>query len=304
MSGGVHAAMILCAGLGTRLRPLTDERAKPMVPVGDRPALAHVVERVRLAVPARIVVNVHHRPEDVRAWAEPEGIAVSHERELLGTAGGVTRASVLLGSGDVLVWNGDILSALDPRQLVAAHAAAKTAKGARADADAVVRATLAVHARAAGQGNVGFAADGRIVRLRGESVGADAGAETRGGDFLGIHVIGEELRALLPERGCLVGDVYLPALRRGERLQAFVTEAPFVDVGSIAEYLAANAQWLRSRGLSSWAHPTATVNGTIDGSVVGAGAVVDASAVESVVWPDAHVHSACNRAVVTPLTVA
>jgi mannose-1-phosphate guanylyltransferase len=296
--GGVHAAMILCAGLGTRLRPLTDERAKPMVPVGDRPALAHVVERVRLAVPARIVVNVHHRPEDVRTWAEPEGIAVSHERELLGTAGGVTRASVLLGSGDVLVWNGDILSELDPRQLVAAHASS------RAEADAAARATLAVHARAAGQGNVGFGADGRIVRLRAESVGGDAGAETRGGDFLGIHVIGEELRGLLPERGCLVGDVYLPALRRGERLQAFVTEAPFVDVGSIAQYLAANAQWLRSRGLTSWADPTATVNAAIDGSVVGAGAVVDAAVLASVVWPGAHVHSACNEAVVTPLAVA
>jgi len=295
MSGarGVPAAMVLCAGLGTRLRPLTDERAKPMVPIGDRPALAHVVARVRLAVATRIVVNVHHRPEDVRAWAEPEEIAVSHERELLGTAGGVARASVLLGEGDVLVWNGDILSELDPRELVAAHARASDPGGASG-----TRATLAVHPRPAGEGNVGFGDDGRIVRLRSESFGA----ETHGGYFLGIHVLGEALRALLPERGCLVGDVYLPALRRGERLDAYLTEAPFVDVGSIAEYLAANAHWLSSRGLTSWAHPTATVNASIDGSVVGAGAVVDAPALASVVWPGAHVHSACNGAVVTPLT--
>jgi mannose-1-phosphate guanylyltransferase len=256
------------------------------------------------------VVNVHHRPDDVRAWAEPEEIAVSHERELLGTAGGMTRANVLLGSGDVLVWNGDILSELDPRDIVAAHAAADaaahSAESAKPPADAAVRATLAVHARAAGEGNVGFGADGRIVRLRAESVvaGRNATAETRGGDFLGIHVIGEELRALLPERGCLVGDVYLPALRRGERLQAFVTQAPFIDVGSIDQYLAANAQWLRSRGLTSWAHPTATVNAAIDGTVVGAGAVVDAPAVASVVWPGARVHSACNNTVFTQLGVA
>lgn len=289
-AGGVNAAMVLCAGLGTRLRPLTDERAKPMVPVGDRPALAHVVARVRLAVGSRIVVNVHHRPEDVRAWAEPEEIAVSHERELLGTAGGVARAGVLLGGGDVLVWNGDILSELDPRELVSAHA--------RARDPGTGRATLAVHARPAGEGNVGFGDDGRVVRLRSESFGA----ETHGGYFLGIHVLGEALRALLPERGCLVGDVYLPALRRGERLDAWVTEAPFVDVGSIAQYLAANAHWLSSRGLGSWAHPTATVSASIDGSVVGAGAVVDAPALASVVWPGAHVHSTCNRAVVTPLT--
>ena len=286
-----RAAMVLCAGLGTRLRPLTDERAKPMVPVGDRPALAHVVARVRLAVPSRIVVNVHHRPEDVLAWAEPEHIAVSHERELLGTAGGVARASVLLGEGDVLVWNGDILTELDPRDLVAAHERAS-------EADATL-ATLAVRQRPAGEGNVGFTEDGRIVRLRRESFGVEA----HGGEFLGIHVVGEALRALLPEQGCLVGDVYLPALRRGERLDAHVTTAPFVDVGSIAQYLAANAHWLAARGLTSWAHPTATVNASIEGSVVGEGAIVDAPALASVVWPGAHVQSACNRAVVTPQSI-
>jgi len=282
-----RAAMVLCAGLGTRLRPLTDERAKPMVPVGDRPALAHVVARVRLAVPSRIVVNVHHRPEDVLAWAEPERIAVSHERELLGTAGGVARASVLLGEGDVLVWNGDILTELDPRDLVAAHEQASAAHA--------TLATLAVRERPAGEGNVGFTEEGRIVRLRRESFGVEA----HGGEFLGIHVLGEALRALLPEQGCLVADVYLPALRRGERLDAYVTAAPFIDVGSIAQYLAANAQWLAAHGLTSWAHPTATVNASIEGSVIGEGATVDAPAIASVVWPDAHVQSACNCAVVT-----
>ena len=283
---GVQGAMVLCAGLGTRLRPLSDEIAKPMVPVGDLPAVAHVIARVRLATPARIVVNVHHRPDDVRAWAESEHIAVSHEPELLGTAGGVAGAAALLGAGDVLVWNGDILSDLDPRELVAAAGAS--------------RATLAVHARPAGQGNVGFRSDGRIVRLRASSFGP----EDHGGDFLGIHVIGEALRALLPEKGCLVGDVYIPALARGDLLRAYVTTASFVDIGSIAQYLAANAEWLRGRGSSSWAHPSAVINAPIDGSVIGAGAVVDAPALASVVWPGAHVQNACNAAVVTKLCVA
>lgn len=284
-AGRVDAAMVLCAGLGTRLRPLTDEMAKPMVPVGDRPAVAHVVAQVRLAgvSPARIVVNVHHRPADVRVWAEVEQIAVSHEPELLGTAGGVAAAASLLGPGAVLVWNGDILSDLDPREL-------------RVESAAASLATLAVHARPAGEGNVGFAADGRIVRLRNSSFGR----EDHGGDFLGIHVLGEALRARLPERGCLVGDVYIPALARGERLQVHVTMASFFDIGSVAQYLAANADWLRSRGLGSWAHPSAVVNAPIDGSIVGAGAVVDAPARRSVVWPAAHVQSACDASVVTP----
>jgi mannose-1-phosphate guanylyltransferase len=295
-AGSVQAAMVLCAGLGTRLRPLTDELAKPMVPVGDLPAVAHVIARVRLAGPSRIVVNVHHRPDDVRAWAEHEHIAVSHERDLLGTAGGVAHASSLLGSGDVLVWNGDILSDLDPRELTAAHAEAGRASR---DDDAPSVATLAVHARAAGEGNVGLEAGGRIVRLRSSSFGAEA----RGGDFLGIHIVGEALRAHLPDQGCLVGDVYIPALARGDRLAAHVTTASFADIGSLREYLAANVAWLAARNLSSWSHPTAVVNAPIDGSVVGAGARIDAPALSSVVWPDAHVQSACDRAVVTRASI-
>jgi mannose-1-phosphate guanylyltransferase len=282
--------MVLCAGLGTRLRPLTDELAKPMVPVGDRPAVAHVIARVRASGAARIVVNVHHRPGDVLAWAEGEHIAVSSERELLGTAGGLARARVLLGGGVVLVWNGDILSELVALELVAAHGAGERG---------LAGATLAVRPREAGEGNVGIDADGRVVRLRSESFGL----EVRGGDFLGIHVIGQPLRDQLPERGCLVGDVYIPALRRGELLRAHWTEAPFIDVGSLAQYLAANAAWLAVRGLSSWSHPTATVNASIEGSVVGAGATIDAATTNSVVWPGAHVRGACNGAVVTPLSI-
>lgn len=290
MSGGrnVNAAMVLCAGLGTRLRPLTDELAKPMVPVGDLPALAHVIARVRLAVATRVVVNVHHRPDDVRAYAAEERISVSEETELLGTAGGVERAASLLGEGSVLVWNGDILSDFDPRELVAVHESASTS------------ATLVVKERPAGEGNVGLAEDGRIVRLRRESFAP----ESRGGDFLGIHAIGAPLRAALPSKGCLVGDVYLPALRRGEHLGTHTTSASFTDVGSITAYLAANAAWLATRSLAFWSHPTAIVNAPAFGSVIGAGAVVDAPALESVVWPNSHVQSACSRVVVTPLAIA
>jgi len=304
-----RAAMVLCAGLGTRLRPLTDERAKPMVPIGDRPALAHVIERVRLAAPNRVVVNVHHRPEDVRTWADEQGIRVSDERELLGTAGGLEGARELLGDGDVLVWNGDILSELDPRELFAAHEgveggaaagvagglAARAASGDGVAARAAVGATLAVVARPAGEGNVGISAEGAIVRLRGERFGEEA----QGGAFVGIHVVGAALRRRLPARGCLVGDVYLPALRRGERLRAHVVATPFVDVGSLAEYLAANRTWLAARGVASWAAPTAEVHASIEGSVVGADARVLAPAVRSVIWPGAVVERPVTAAVVT-----
>lgn len=280
----VRAAMVLCAGLGTRLRPMTEWVAKPMVPIGDAPAVAHVVRQVRLAT-SRVVVNVHHRPEDVAAWARREGVQVSHEPELLGTAGGVQRAAALLGEGAVLVWNGDIVSPFDPRALAAAHVASAPL------------ATLAVRARPRGEGNVGLDAAGRVVRLRKETF-AD---EASGGEFLGIHVLGPELRQRLPRIGCLVGDVYLPALGRGGVLRALVTDTVFHDVGTIAEYLSANRAWLGER--ASWSDEAAVVRAAIDGSIVGARARVEAPALRCVVWPDAYVNEPLEDAITTPFGV-
>jgi mannose-1-phosphate guanylyltransferase len=280
--------MILCAGLGTRLRPLTDERAKPIVPVGDRAALAHVLDRVRGA--PRLVVNVHHRPDDVRAFARAHGLAVSEEVDLLGTAGGVAKARALLGSGDVLVWNGDILCDLDVAELVAAHA------GGGAEA------TLVVRPREAGSGNVGLDEAGRVVRLRKETT---APGEVRGGEFLGVHVLGAALRRTLPDEGCLVGDVYLPAMRRGAVLRALCTGLAFWDVGTLASYLAANLGWLGARG--SWRAPDAALSSgaRLERSVVGAGARVEGEgAVERcVVWPGATARAPIADAIVTPAQV-
>jgi mannose-1-phosphate guanylyltransferase len=275
----VRAAMVLCAGLGTRLRPLTEWCAKPLVPVGDRPAVAHVVERLA-AFPVR-VLNVHHRPDDLVHWANAHGVAVSSEIDLLGTAGGVAKARALLGEGDVLVWNGDILCELDVEALLAAHRS---------------EATLAVVARAKGEGNVGLDDEGRIVRLRKERFGE----ETRGADFMGIHVIGAALRARLPEKGCLVGDVYIPALARGARIEAHVVDVAFSDIGSIAEYVAANRAWLARRGVSEWSADDARVDAAIEGSIVGAGARIEAPARRCIVWPGAVVRGAIEDAIVTP----
>src|SRR5260370_35664639 len=97
--------MVLAAGLGTRLLPLTENCAKPLVPVGDRPMLAHVFERLSTAGVSRIVVNAHHRLDEVRAFVRSRpGVSVSEERELLGTAGGAAHASELLVKADVTVW--------------------------------------------------------------------------------------------------------------------------------------------------------------------------------------------------------
>jgi mannose-1-phosphate guanylyltransferase len=282
--------MILGAGLGTRLRPLTDELPKPLVPVGDRPAVAHVAAQLASAGMDAAVINAHHLAAaftPARLASLPLRVQVIVEDEILGTAGGVANAAPLLVEGEVLIWNADILAGVDAGALFAAHAAASA------------EATLAIAPRSAGEGTVGIGQDGRVVRLRGQRFGEEAA----GGDFLGVHVLSAALRKALPRAGCLVGDVYLPALRRGARIATFASAGAWDDVGSVADYLAANARWLARMGVDAWVGEGAQVSPgvTITGSVIGAGAVVtgEGAVTGSVIWPGARAEAPLHRTVVT-----
>lgn len=281
--------MVLAAGMGARLRPLSDLVAKPLLTVGDRCALAHVLDRLALGRVDRIVVNAHHRAGDVRAFVEGCGraIAVSEEEGLLGTAGGVARAAALLGPGDVFVWNADVIADIDLDALSGFHA-----EGAAA-------ATLVVQAAEKGRGPVGVGVRGSIVRLRTERFGE----EISGGEFVGISVIGERLRQRLPERGCLVGDAFLPALRAGATLRAFPYSSTFYDIGTVDRYLAANLGWLAARGLDHWADGGAQVapGVRLDRSILGRGSAALGLGPISccVVLPGARVTAPLAESVVT-----
>jgi mannose-1-phosphate guanylyltransferase len=277
--------MVLAAGLGTRLRPLTDRCAKPLVPVGDHPALDHVLDRLRAAGATRLVVNAHHALEPMRAFAAARpDVSLSIEDQLLGTAGGIARAASLLGGGDVLVWNGDILADIDVGALVASRGG---------------EATLVVQPLARGEGSVGVDAEGHVVRLRREKFGVEA----RGGEFLGVHVLGAALRTVLPEQGGLIEDLYVPALARGAKISAVWHEGPWHDIGTIERYVEANVAWLEERGLSSWTGPGARVDAGIalDRSVVGEGARVSGRGTLAgcVVWPGASAEAPLEGVVVT-----
>jgi mannose-1-phosphate guanylyltransferase len=283
--------MILAAGLGTRLRPLTDERPKPLVPVGDRPAVAHVAAELARAGVEDAVLNTHHLAGAFSAEilaALPLRLTVVHEPSILGTGGGVAHAAPHLGDGDVVVWNGDILAELDLRAMIALHHASGAA------------ATLAVAPRADERGTVGLDDAGSIARLRGQRFGD----EHASADFLGIYVLSAAFRARLPSPGCLIGDGVLPALREGARIATFAMPAAWDDVGNLASYLAANARWLGRTGRESFVAEGARVaeGVALRGCVVGAGAEVRGEGLleRVVVWPGAIAEAPLADAVVTP----
>ena len=116
-------AMVLAAGLGTRLRPLTFELPKPMVPVLDRPVMAHIVDLLDRHGCEQVIANLHYFPDTIRGYFG-DRIVYREEPELLGTAGGVRNCADFLADGTFLIISGDALTDIDLDAFVARHRAA------------------------------------------------------------------------------------------------------------------------------------------------------------------------------------
>jgi mannose-1-phosphate guanylyltransferase len=115
-------AMVLAAGLGTRLRPLTYEITKPMVPVLDRPVMAHILDLLERHGFEEVIANLHYFPDSIRAYFGEQGVlSYRYEEELLGTAGGVRACAEFFGEEPFLVISGDAITDIDLTALAARH---------------------------------------------------------------------------------------------------------------------------------------------------------------------------------------
>jgi mannose-1-phosphate guanylyltransferase len=284
----VSSAIILCAGFGTRLRPLTDELPKPLVPVGDRSILEHALASLLAAGVSELVINAHHLAE--RFEGALAGMAAKVqlvvEPAIRGTAGGVAGARRYLSSAPVLVWNGDILVAPPIDQLLMGTEASSFCLG--------------VAPRPLGEGTVGLGADGRVVRLRGERFGLELG----GGDYVGVLAIGAGALGSLPEFGCLVGDAALPLLRAGGTVRSAAVTTPWTDAGDAHSLLGANLAWLGARGLNSFRASDSEVSPGVElrQALVGSGARVEGRGLleRCVVCPGARAVAPLRDAIVAP----
>jgi mannose-1-phosphate guanylyltransferase len=113
-------AMVLAAGLGTRLRPLTYEITKPMVPVLDRPVMAHILDLLDRHGCDEVIANLHYFPDTIREHFG-ERLSYRFEAELLGTAGGVRACADFFGDEPFLVISGDALTDIDLTAFIARH---------------------------------------------------------------------------------------------------------------------------------------------------------------------------------------
>lgn len=228
-------AMILAAGLGTRLRPLTNEVPKALVEVAGVPMLERVARRLVEAGADRLVINVHHHAEQVERFVEERdgfGVAVAISREEgdspLETGGGLLHAEPLFRKdGPFLLHNVDIVTDVDLRGLHASHL----------EHDPLV--TLAVDDRDTTRpllfdddGLFGWA-DRRPGKEAEERIREPVGDVQEWG-FAGIHVLSPEIFGLLTERGkfSIVGP-YLRLAAEGYRIRPHdVSGALWLEVGT------------------------------------------------------------------------
>jgi NDP-sugar pyrophosphorylase family protein len=246
-------AVVLAAGLGTRLRPLTDVLPKALVPVGNVPLLDRALHRLSAAGfsgPGHVAVNAHHMADKV-AGLVGDRAHLSYEPVPLASAGALGLLKRWIDRRAVLVLNADAYVAAPPGDL---------------------RALLDDW-------------DGRTVRMLGRH--ADDGHPPFGGlSFAGASLIpAGDARVLTAEYTHLVLTTWRPAERSG-RLEAIPLTGTYIDCGSPGSYLEANLHAAHGQNLVA---PEAVVTGAAHESVIGTGCRVDGVVRRCVLWPAAHV---------------
>jgi mannose-1-phosphate guanylyltransferase len=226
-------AMILAAGFGTRLRPLTHTVPKPMVPVLNRPLLERTIELLRSANILDIVVNVHHLPEQVIAhFGDGSKFGVnlhfSREEKILGTAGGIKAVQGFLDGGAFLAINSDIIVDIDLNRVLEFHRERGSCL------------TLVVREDDSPKqyDPIEIQEDGRIVHFVGAS-SMNVPDATRRVMFTGIQVMEPEIFSRIPE-GQFCGttrDVFPEMVQEGLPVFGYLHQDYWIDMGNRAQYL-------------------------------------------------------------------
>jgi NDP-sugar pyrophosphorylase family protein len=232
-------AMVLAAGLGTRLRPLTNDRPKALVEVGGHTLLEITLSRLRSFGIREVIVNVHHFADRMVDCLKANNnfgmcVEVSHEEVLLDTGGGLKKAAWFFQQNSAdepfILHNVDVISTIDLRRMVQFHK------------ESQALTTLAVQERATSRYLL-FDSDGTLC---GRSAGQDGSAELvrsttqpKALAFCGIHVISPRLLSKITEEGVFsIIPLYLRLGAEGEKIVSFrADEYHWRDLGK-AEHIA------------------------------------------------------------------
>ena len=282
--------MILAAGYGTRLWPLTIDRAKPAIPFMGRPLVGYVAEYLARYGFKEIVVNLHHRPESVRdALGDGSRFGVRfdyiEEPTILGTGGALDNARELLEADAFVVVNGKIATDINLEEALRTH------KRTGALATLVLRENReqerysTVHVR-----------DGLVTGFGPNPTSDNAGENQVPLMFTGIQILDPRIFDFIP-RGVFshtVTDTYIPAIARGERIAAHVAGGYWYELSTVRRYLETSVALMKreGRGVEAgegttisesanvsesvlWENVRVAEGAKVERSILGAGVVVE-----------------------------
>jgi NDP-sugar pyrophosphorylase family protein len=295
----IKTAFVLGAGLGTRLRPLTEVRPKPLVPVCSKPLVAYAFDHLIAHGIERFVVNTHWLPD---VWPQVfsdaryrrSALHFRHEPDILETAGGIKNVEDLLGGETFIVYNGDILTDLPLAPAMRAHR------------DRGHEVTLVLRSKDGPLQVAWNAETGRVT-----DIGGRLGASEPLHLFTGVYIVEPAFLARIPPREKIsVIPLFLEMIRSGAALGGVVIDdGMWWDLGTREKYLEVHRHFAQTTGVAPWiaddaeVHPSASVTGA---SVIGSGARVGANAklVDTIVWPGAVIGPGAelNACVVTGVT--
>jgi len=281
-------ALVLTAGLATRLRPLSFVRAKAALPVGGVPLVQRILRWLASCGVTDAVLNLHHLPHTITSivgdgTADGVRVRYSWEMPVLGSAGGPRRALSLLGTSPFLIVNGDTLTNIDVRALVDAHR----------KSGALVTMAVIPNLEVEKYGGVVVESDGTVSRFA--TARTFQVRDTY--HFIGVQVADAEvfahLRDDVPSES--VKEVY-PALisARPGSVRAFVTDAEFFDIGTPRDYLDTALEFCRREATAGLGSASLEVGAR---SRIDAGAHLD----NCVLWDDVAVEDfvRMHRCIVT-----
>jgi NDP-sugar pyrophosphorylase family protein len=226
-------AIVLAAGLGTRMRPATLETPKALMPAAGKPLIAHTLAWLKGQGVTEAVVNTHHLGRQVlAALGNGAGVGLrlrySHEPEILGTGGGVARACELIGRERVLVTNADTLIDADLAEVIARHEAAR----------AIATMVLIKAPDPENYKEILMTPEGNIVAIGGEPTGK---GRAKNGltplTFTGLSILEPELIDYLhPDRfGTLPADGLIPSIADGKIIAAYVHTGYWKAIDTLAK---------------------------------------------------------------------
>jgi len=245
-------AMILAAGLGTRLEPLTRIRPKPLFPVLNRPLLGIAIEQLQGMGATGIVINAHHLAKQVEQFIRGERwgveIEVRVEPEILGTGGGIKNCADFFRDVPLfVVINADIYHTLDLRPAIRYHT----------ESNNLATLVLCDDSRF---NQVGIDEQGRIVSIRGREIQKTSSA-IRILTFTGIHLISSRLLDPMPSAGYFdIMGFYLDLASRGEAVRGYhVPGGYWRDIGRVEDYWTLHRDLIKGKGGNPIIHPQARI---------------------------------------------